>query len=206
MTAARSAPHWLPALLAMALIAALCVPLAAWGMCRRARLAADAARAEYLGVEGQVREVERLRAQRASVSDRQRPTGDLVEPFKAMLHSAGLPPSSLTHISSPDPQPVSGTRLFRQQFAITLERARVQDLVRVLHQWRSDQPLWTPRSIRLELPATSGRATGGPVDDRYTAMVTIENIFLTEPPARTPGASVGEGQVSPGAPARSGAH
>jgi len=205
MTAARSTQSWWPALLAVVLAGAACVPLLAWGASRRAQLSAGEAHSAFLGVQGQVQEAERLRVQRASVSDRRRPTGDLVEPFKAMLHSAGLAPSSLTHISSPDPQPVSGTRLFRQQFALTIERIRVQDLVRVLLQWRSAQPLWIPRSIRLELPAPSGRTAGGPVDDRYTAMVTLENVYVSETPLRTPNASAREGHVSPGVAVRSGA-
>lgn len=186
MTVPYTPRRWSTGLVAAALLGVTCVPLVARSAYRDALRSADAARAEHLSVQSQVLEVGRLRARRESIADHQRPTGELVEPFKAMLHSAGIAPSALTHVSSPDPQPISGSALFRQQFAVTIERIRVQDLVRVLARWRSSQSLWTPRSIRLELPsATGGRAGSIAADDRYTVFVTFENVFI----AGTPGPS-----------------
>ena len=167
--------------LVVVLVCACVVCIRAWASGRD-----DAATAidEYASAVGQLQRLELLRKQRELVDDRPRPRSEIVEPFKGIMRTIGIGTESLTQVSLPDAQPIQGTPYRRQQGTLTIERVRVVELVNLLAQWSRSQPLWTLRSLRLDkaqgVPASreASGATRESADDRYTAVITIENVHL----------------------------
>lgn len=182
--------------IALILIAiCICGLFLSWRRWNQAAVSAEAAASEHGMVLSQIRRLNELRRERELFDDRPRPRSEIVEPFKAQMHAAGLAPDSLTQVSIPDSQLITGTPYERQQGSMTVDRVRVPDLVRLLAAWSKSQPLWTLRSVRLEKSAASARSnsSGGTtpggsadVDDRYTAFLTIENVHVASAAAQVP--------------------
>lgn len=183
-----------------AVVAAACVcALAlAWRSRAAAVREADAASAEHATVFMQARRLTALRNERALVADRLRAEPDLVARLQACLHASGVEPSALTQVSASEPQAVApprapggahagssaGHALKRQQVAVTLDPLRPADLARFLVAWRESEPLWTVRAVRLQRSGSAkggGQAGANAADDRASAVLVLDNVFLAQP-------------------------
>jgi hypothetical protein len=90
-------------------------------------------------------------------------------------------PQFLTGVSLPDPQPIADGQLARQEASVTLTGVRATELARVLVRWSNGQPLWTIRSIRLDR-SESVRENAVNAVDRFTAVITVDNIHVNTRP------------------------
>ncbi len=187
-------------------LAAVCLTVAACALAlsARSRSAAAAALADaessHALVAEQADSLVRLRAEKATVGDRPRAQADVVARLQACMHAAGVNPSSLTRVTASQAQPVSapaggtGTSAapfyMRQTLSFTIENAGPAEVARFAAGWRDAEPLWSLRSISLQHaaapaapPAPAPPQGAAPAqNDRYTATLTIENVFLAQPP------------------------
>ncbi len=189
-----------------AVVAAACVCALALSWRSRAAAAreAGAASAEHATVLMQARRLTALRNERALVADRLRAEPDLVARLQSCLHASGVEPAALTQVSASEPQGVApprnpggasggggmsgggpgGHALKRQQVAVTLDPLRPADLARFLVAWRESEPLWTVRAVRLQRSGSAkggGQAGANAADDRASAVLVLDNVFLAQP-------------------------
>lgn len=125
-----------------------------------------------------------LRSQAALVDQTGRPADALATPIRTVLESFGLRPDTLSGVSVPAPHPIANGTMARQSAALTLSSIRTAELAQVLQGWVSAEPLWTVRGIRLDRTETGKQS--GQLSDRFTAVVTLDNIYVSTSAARGP--------------------
>lgn len=161
-------------------LAALCLsaPIVSWRALRDARRDAESALSEYETAAAQARRLGALRAAAAVVGDRWRPEPDLVARVSASLHAAGVDPGSLTRLSTSNPRRDHDSAHMRQSATLTVEGVTPADAARFLAEWRAAEPQWSVRSLRLQRQA---QRRGDAGDPGWTALLTIETLYLEEP-------------------------
>lgn len=160
----------------------LCACWVAWDHRSGAIARRDAAEQSALVADQQLRELHKLRSRAAVVDHEKRPGDAMVSPFRAALEQAGMGAECLAGVALPDPQPIAEGQLARQEASLTLTGVRLADLGRVLVRWSEGQPRWTIRSIRLERSESTRAGTDNAVD-RFTAVITVDNIHVNTRPA-----------------------
>lgn len=157
--------------------ASLCACWTAWAQRSDARNRRDAAIRMFHDTDAQLQELVGLRTRAAVVDQRERPGDAMVSPLRAALEQSGVGAQCLAGVSLPDPQPIADGELARQEAAVTITGVRTSELARALVSWSQNQPLWTIRTIRLDR-SESSRAGAGDTTDRFTAVITVDNIHL----------------------------
>lgn len=163
----------------MGVLVATCVSSCwiAWSQRSSAQSTRDAAAQIASLTDQNLRELVQLQSRAAVVDQRERPGEAMVSPLRAALEQEGMGSQCLTGVSLQDPQPIAEGQLARQEASVTLTGVRTAELARALVRWSQGQPLWTIRTIRLDR-SESSRASSGETLDRFTAVITIDNIHI----------------------------